>query len=139
MKRNETRHSAANNNEAKAMSFVDASSPERAKDYARNLYDMRVRGWGSKTRALDDVADWSGMTPRSYERLMRGETKEPGETVFFRVRAAYLNYCHLLVRRLQKQIEIEEEKHGHAALEDIGAEVSALVEKIVHAKKRMPK
>lgn len=139
MKWLETRQSAANNNEAKAMYAVDAISPERAKDYARKLFELRVRGWGTETEALEDVSSRCGISERSYKRLMTGQTKDPGLRLFARVRAAYLDCCHSMVKRLQDEIEIEKEIHGHAAFEDIGAEVEVLARKVEAAKRIQPK
>lgn len=118
------------------MSYVDAVGPDRARDYARKLFELRVRGWGDETAAIDDAASWSKMSPRSFKRLMAGETKEPGESVFLRVRSAYLAYCGRLVARLQNEIEIEKRKHGDAHFEDLGAEAAALAEKVQAALER---
>ncbi|MCZ4500985.1 MAG: hypothetical protein JWQ74_3540 [Marmoricola sp.] len=135
MKWSETRQSAANNNEAKSMYAVDAISPERATDYAKKLFEMRVRGWGDENDALEDVSARVGISERSFKRLMKGETKDPGLRLFARVRAAYLDYCHSMIKRLQDEIAIEKEIHGHAAFEDIGADVEVLVRKVEAAKK----
>lgn len=133
----ETRHLVANDNEAKAMSYVDALSPEGARQYATRLFELRCRGWGNKASALDDVATLSRMSPRSFERVMNGETKEPKVGVVRRIRSAYLAYCAKLAKRLQHEIEIEMRTNGDAALEDIGDEVLVLVEKIEAAKERI--
>lgn len=134
MKWEENRQSAANNNRAKPMYAVDAISPERAQDYAKKLFEMRVRGWGDETEALEDVAGRCGLSARSFKRLMTGETKEPGIRLFAKIRMAYLDYCHGLIKRLQQEIEIEKEIQGHAAFEDIGAEVAVLAQKVEAAK-----
>lgn len=136
MKWKETRQSAANNNEAKAMSTADAISAELARDYATRLFQMRVKGWGDESEALGDVANWSRMMPRSFKRLMTGETKEPSLGMYARVRAAYLDYCHRLVKQLEHEIEVDRKVHGDAALEDIGREVAALADKVRAAKAR---
>lgn len=118
------------------MSTADAIGPQRAKSYAEKLFQLRVRGWGDETDALKDVANWSLMTPRSFKRLMTGETKEPSLGMYARVRAAYLDYCHKLVRQLEHEIEVEKEVHGDEAFEDLGAEVAVLRSKIQAAKER---
>lgn len=107
------------------MYSVDAISPERATDYAKKLFEMRVRGW-------------SKMSPRSFKRLMKGETKEPGTSVFTRVRHAYLDYCHTIIKRLQNEIRIEEEINRDADLEDIGARLAALESEVEAAKRFRP-
>lgn len=136
MKRRETHHLVTDVNEAKAMYSVDAIGPNRAKDYAKKLFELRCRGWGDEDSTLKDVSTWSGLSPRSFKRLMTGETKDPSVRMFAGVRAAYLNYCHKLVSRLQHEIEIEKEIHGDVAFEDIGAEVDLLARKIEAAKRR---
>lgn len=130
MKLSETRQLAVNNNEAKAMFSVNAIGPERAADYARGLFEMRVRGWGDETRALDDVVSMSGMSPRSFKRLMKGETKDPSVRMFAGVRAAYLNYCRTLIKQLQHKIDIEKEIHGCDAFENIGARIEVLAREV---------
>lgn len=136
MKWGKTHQSVANNNEAKAMYSVDAIGPQRATYFAKRLFEMRCRGWGDESDALAEVSDWSGLSPRSYKRLMTGETKDPSIRMFASVRAAYLNYCQKLVLRLQHEIEIEKEIHGDVAFADIGAEVEILARKIEAAKSR---
>ena len=136
MKRNEARQFLAERNKGKAMAYVETFSPPGAREYAEKFFSLRLRGRGDKTDALEDVAEMSSMSPRSFERLLRGETKNPGERLRDRIRIAYLSYCEKLIERLQHEVEIEKKVHGDAALGDIGDEVAALVEKIQAAKSR---
>lgn len=121
--------------QGKHMSAVDAFSPDRATGYAKKLFEMRVRGWGDAPEALRDCAKRSRVSERSYERLMKGETKDPTITLFGRVRKAYLDYCHEQVERLQHEISIEMTRSGDEPFEDLAAEAAALAAKIEAARK----
>jgi len=116
------------------MSAVDAIGLERAAQYATKMFQRRVAGWGDEDRALAEVSGWCGMSPRSFKRLMKGQTKDVGLGLFGRVRSAYLNYCLSLIRQLKHEVEIDEEIYGHAALGDIIADVEALEAKALAAK-----
>jgi AraC-like DNA-binding protein len=134
MKLSETRQSAANNNEAKAMYAVHAIDPERAAEYADRMYRRRVEGWGDEERALEEVSRWCGMSPRSFKRLMKGQFKDPTLRMFGRVRSAYLDYCLRLINELKHEVQTDEEIYGHAAVGDIIADVEALQAKALAAK-----
>lgn len=119
------------------MYVVDAFSPgDDARAYAEKLFQLRVKGWGDENRALDDCASMSRMSSLSFKRLMSGKTKEPTVGALGRVRAAYLTYCEKLVARLQHEIEIEKKVHGDDALDGLGDEAAALMEKVQAAKAR---
>jgi hypothetical protein len=134
---NKKRQFLAGKNKVGSMAYVESMRQPGAKEYARKLFELRTRGLGDKKpEALDDVAKWSGMSERSFERLMRGETKKPDESLRTRIRSAYLAYCEKLIGRLQHEIEIEKRKHGDEAFEDLGAEAAVLMEKVQAAKER---
>jgi hypothetical protein len=120
--------------QGKPMSSVDAYSPERATSYAKKLFQMTVKGWGDAPLAIKECAKRSRMSERSYERLMKGETKDPRMTVLGRVRTAYLDFCHEQVKRLQHEIHIEMARSDDASFETIAAEAEALMGKIQEAR-----
>jgi hypothetical protein len=122
--------------QGKQMSLVDAYSPDRATGYAKKLFQMMVKGWGDHPLAITECAKRSRMSERSYERLMKGETKDPKLTVLGRVRGAYLDYCHEQVARLQHEIHIEMTRNSDGSFEDLAAEAEALAAKIKQAKGR---
>jgi hypothetical protein len=122
--------------QGKHMSAVDAFSPDKASGYAKKLFEMRVKGWGDAPDAMKECARRSRMSPRSYERLMKGETKDPGMSIFGKVRKAYLDFCHEQVERLQHEIAIEMTRSGDEPFEDLAAEASALAAKIEAARQR---
>lgn len=122
--------------QGKHMSAVDAFSPDRASGYAKKLFEMRVKGWGDAPQAMKECAARSKMTPRSYERLMKGEFKDPGMSIFGRVRKAYLDFCHEQVERLQHEIQVEMKRSGDEPFEDLAAEAEALAAKIEAARQR---
>lgn len=128
MKWSETYQSnKSNEKQAKAkMSVVDAFSPEEAIHFASKMYKRRCEGWGDETQALEDVAGWCGMSPRSFKRLMKGETKDIGLRLYRKVRGAFLDYNLRLILQLQNEVKAIEEAHGHAPVADIAAKVSAL-------------
>lgn len=128
-------HKIFKDEQGKHMSSVNAFSPDRASGYAKKLFEMRVKGWGDAPRAVSDCARRSNMSPRSYERLMKGETKDPSMTIFGRVRKAYLDYCHEQIERLQHEIAIEMTRSGDESFEDLAAEAEALAAKIEAARK----
>lgn len=125
-----------NGEQGKQMSVVDAFSPDRASGYAKKLFEMRVKGWGDAPDAIKECARWSNMSPRSFERLMKGEFKDPGMSIFGRVRAAYLEYCRQQVEKLQHEIHVEMKRSGDEPFEDLAAEASALAAKIEAARQR---
>jgi hypothetical protein len=125
-----------NGKQGKQMSAVDAFSPDRASGYAKKLFEARVKGWGDAPRAMKECARRSDMSPRSYERLMKGEFKDPGISIFGRVRKAYLDYCQEQVERLQHEIAIEMKRSGDEPFEDLAAEAAALAAKIEAARQR---
>jgi hypothetical protein len=119
---------------ATTMSSVDAFSPDLAAAYARKMVERETRGNGDQMNALERVGRRCGMTARSLRRLLNGETRDPGITVFGRIRAAYLDLCARQIAELQHELEIEKARMGNASLEDIGREVEALAEKVRQAK-----
>ncbi|WP_271024941.1 hypothetical protein [Rhizobium sp. RCAM05973] len=119
----------AEEKQGKQMSVVDAYSPDRATGYAKKLFQMTVKGWGDAPEALKECAKRSRMSERSYERLMKGETKDPKTSVLGRVRKAYLDFCHEQVKRLQHEIHIEMAGSDDGSFEDLAAEAAALEQK----------
>ncbi|KQV83269.1 hypothetical protein [Rhizobium sp. Root1220] len=122
--------------QGKQMSLVDAYSPDRASSYAKKLFQMIVKGWGDAPLAVEECAKRSRMSERSFERLMKGETKDPRLTVLGRVRGAYLEFCHEQIARLQHEIHIEMTRNSDGSFEDLAAEAEALAAKIRQAKGR---
>lgn len=119
---------------SKAMSAVDAFSlDDETRAYARKLFKRRVEGWGDEGRALEECATWTGMTPRSFKRLISGETKQAG-TFFSRVRKGYLDYCARKVAELQNEIQAEKARFGNVRIGDLDHEVEALVAKVEAAR-----
>ncbi|MCJ8518987.1 hypothetical protein ABID21_001892 [Pseudorhizobium tarimense] len=119
---------------AKAMSAVDSFSlDDETRAYARKLFKRRVEGWGDEARALEECASWTGMTPRSFKRLITGETKQAG-TFFSRVRKGYLDYCARKVAELQNEIQAEKARYGNVRIGDLDHEVEALVAKVEAAR-----
>ncbi|MBW3096838.1 hypothetical protein [Pseudohoeflea coraliihabitans] len=134
MKCSETRHSEFRKEPGKTTMTVTAFSPAMAAEYAAKMFRMKVRGWGDEARTISDLARRCGMSEVAYKRLMRGKTKEPGITVFGRVRAAYYDLCESEIRRLSHEIEIDRERFGDAAVEDLAGELEALRERIRKAR-----
>ncbi|MGV1769127.1 hypothetical protein ACQZ6B_03015 [Agrobacterium vitis] len=73
------------------------------------------------------------MTPRSFKRLISGETKQAG-TFFSQGRKAYLDYCARKVAELQNEIQAEKARYGNVRVGDLDHEVEALVAKIEAAR-----
>lgn len=131
----ETQHSVLEfktGNEAKAMSLVDAYSPEEAILVARKMFQHECKGWGDEERALEKVARACGMSPTSFKRLMKGQRKIMDVLLCKRIRLSYLRLCHNLVAQLQNDIKAMEEEFGHDSVSDLidqagdlGARVSA--------------
>jgi transcriptional regulator with XRE-family HTH domain len=116
--------------EAKAMSGVNAFTPDLAAAYARKMIELESRGNGDQLNALERVGRRVGMTARSLRRLVNGETKDPGISLFARIHAAYLEQCGKMAASLLQQIEIEKARFGSEHFEDLGAELQALRSKI---------
>ncbi|MCB5205036.1 hypothetical protein LH464_21455 [Neorhizobium sp. T786] len=119
---------------AKAMSAVDAFSlDDEARAYARKLFERRVKGWSDEARALEDCANWTGTSPRSFKRVMTGETKNAG-TFFSRMRKGYLDYCARAAAELQNEMAAEKARYGNVRIGDLDQEIEALVAKIERAR-----
>lgn len=123
--------------QATKMSYVDAFTPQTAATYARRMVERETRGNGDQMNALERVGRKCGLTARSLRRLISGETKDPGISVFSRVRAAYLEYCARQIAELQHELEMEKERTADALDEDLLAQVQSLAEKVAKAKGRM--
>lgn len=135
MERTETHQTVATTKaRARAMTTVDSFSlDDETRAYAQKLFRQRVQGWGDEGRALEDCASWTGMTARSFKRLMSGETKNPS-SFFARVRKGYLDYCARKAAELLNEIEAEKARYGNVRIGDLDQEVSALVAKIEAAR-----
>jgi hypothetical protein len=112
--------------EAKAMSLVDAYSPEEARLVAQKMFKRECAGWGDEERALTKVARQCGMTATSFKRLMKGQRKVMDVLLCKRIRLAYLNLCHSLMTQIQNDIQAIEEAYGHDAVADFIDEVEGL-------------
>lgn len=118
------------------MSTVDAFTPEMTAAYARKMVERESRGNGDQLNAMDRVGRRCGMTARSLRRLINGETKDPGVSVFARVRAAYLDYCARQIAELQHEIEVEKARiGGNETFDDLAAEAEVLAAKVEKAKR----
>lgn len=131
MTRKETHQSVATTKAGmKAMSAVDAFSlDDETRRYAQKIFKFRAEGWGSETDALEDCGKWTGMSARSFKRLISGETKSVSG-FFPRVRKAYLDYCARKASELLAVIEDEKRRYGNVRIGDLDQEVEALVAKI---------
>jgi hypothetical protein len=91
---------------------------------------------GDQMNAIDRVARKCGLGQRALRRLINGETKDPGLSVFGRVRSAYLDLCERHIERLKQDIETDMRVHGDAAFADLGHQIETLAEKVRQAKRR---
>lgn len=143
MERPETDHSVATKKqEANAMSAVDAYSPEEAVHFATKMFKRRCEGWGDETNALEEVSGWCGMSPRSFKRLIKGQTKDLSLRFYRRIRGAYLDFNLRLISQLQNEVKALEETHGNAPVADIAASLEAIEAEVRAAKsiiKKHPK
>lgn len=118
------------------MSTVDAFTPEMTAAYARKMVERESRGNGDQLNALERVGRRCGMTARSLRRLINGETKDPGVSVFARVRSAYLDFCAKQIAELQHEIEVEKARiGGDDTFADLAAEAEVLAAKVERARK----
>lgn len=137
MKCSKTQHSVSelqSGKKAKAMSVVDAYSPEEARIVATKMFRRECAGWGDEERALEKVARQCGMTATSFKRLMKGQRKIVDVLLCKRIRLAYLNLCHSLMAQIQNDVEAIEEAYGHDAVADFIDEVEALDARVRIAK-----
>lgn len=118
------------------MSTVDAFTPEMTAAYARKMVERESRGNGDQLNALERVGRRCGMTARSLRRLINGETKDPGVSVFARVRSASLDFCAKQIAELQHEIEVEKARiGGDDTFADLAAEAEVLAAKVERARK----
>jgi hypothetical protein len=120
--------------EAKAMSLVDAYSPEEARLLATRMFERECSGWGDEERAIAKLARQCGMSAISYKRLMKGQRKVYDTTLCRTVRSVYVNFCLSLIKKLENEVKAVQEVHGHDAVSDILAGVEALEAKARAAK-----
>lgn len=116
------------------MSTMDAFSPSLPAEYARKMVERESRGNGDQLNAMDRVGRRCGMSARSIRRLINGEVKDPGLSVFKRVRQAYLDLCARQIAELQTEIAADKARYGEDAFSDLDHEVQALAEKLRRAK-----
>lgn len=131
---------AANNNnrnEAKAMSFVDAFSPELPGTYARKMLEVETRGNGDQINALERVGRRCGMSARAVRRLVNGETKDPSFSMFLKIRRGFLHLYQEQIAKLQHELAVAEARFGSDHFEDIGAAAEALAARIEAEKERL--
>lgn len=114
---------------------VDAISPEAAQQYAKRIYENEYSSWGDKQRALLRASFLLGLPPRSVERIIKGETKDPGIRVFAKIHQAYLNYCSRQIAALQAELEAAKTRYGGTCdLVDLDDEIQALARRVQSAK-----
>lgn len=134
MKSQENEHLISTGKKGKQMSAVNAFSPDDARAYAKNLFQMKVKGWGDEARALEDCASVSRMTPIGFKRLMNGKTKDITLGVFGRVRKAYLDHCARKAAELLAIVEAEKARDKNVHIGDLDQQVSSLVARIEAAR-----
>jgi hypothetical protein len=122
------------NREVKAMSIADAFTADFTAEYARKIVEIETRGNGDQLNALERAGRRCGMSARALRRLINGETKDPGISIFGKVRKAYLDLCESQINKLIHEVEADKKRFGDAAFADIGEEVQALAEKLRRAK-----
>lgn len=118
------------------MSSVSAFTPDLAAAYAKKMIERESRGNGDQLNAMDRVGRECGMSSRALRRLVNGETKDPGITLFGRIREAYLRLCEREIAKLKIEIATDKARYGDASFEDLADEVQALAEKVRQAKER---
>lgn len=131
MNRTETRQKLAERKTGmKAMYAVQAFSPdEEARAYAQKLFRGVSAGWGGEPEALDECARLTATTPRSFKRIVTGETKSPSK-FFGRLRKGYLDWCARKAAELLADIEAEKARYGNVRIGDLDEEVLSLVARI---------
>lgn len=117
----------------KTVSLVNFSLDEETRRYANKLFELRVKRWGDESEALEECAGWSGMSARSFKRLMDGETKK-ASAFFGRIRKGYLDYVARKAAELLAVIEEEKGRYGNVRIGDLDKEMEALVAKIEAAR-----
>lgn len=83
--------------------------------------------------AVKRVARTSGLTYWAVYKLIRGSVKSITTDHFFKIRAAYLDWCLREIRQMQSGMEAARDAD---LLENLEAEVLALREKLRQAKTR---
>lgn len=131
MERKETRQFVANSKTGvKAMYAVDAFSPDdEARAYAKKLFKGVAGGWGDEPATLEECARLTATTPRSFKRIVSGETKNPAK-FFGRLRKGYLDWCARKAAELLADIEAEKARYGNVRIGDLDQEVLSLVARI---------
>lgn len=120
--------------EAKAMSVVDAYSPEEAVLVAKKMFQRECSGWGDEDRALGKLARQFGISAVSVKRLIKGQRKVMDVRLCKKIRLSYLTACHSLMAQLQNEIKSIEEAYGHDAVADFMDEAEVLQAKVDAAK-----
>lgn len=108
-----------------------------ARKYARKMVELESRGNGDQLNAMQRVGSDCGMTSRSIRRLINGETKDPGVSIFARVYAAYLEVCERHIQKLTRELEESKQGLSDAAFADFDTEIASLRKKLNAAKERI--
>lgn len=120
------------------MTNVDAFSLGiTARKYARKMVELESRGNGDQLNAMERVGSDCGMTARSIRRLINGETKDPGVSVFARIYQAYLDLCERHIEKLTRELEDSKQGISDAAFADFDSEIASLRQRLNAAKERI--
>lgn len=132
-----TRQNLTDSKKGNGMSVVEDQYPSQTAMYGAKLLDLLSTFNSGRGGAKREASRLCGLSERSFERLISGDTKSPSERILFRVRDAYVRSCQRAAMRLEEDIKTEMARSKDASVfEDLADQVSVLSDQIKQAKER---
>lgn len=114
------------------MSSVDMA--DRAGDYVRRMVATESRGWGDQAEAQGRLEARYGLPFWSLERLRTGLAKSCETSLFFRIRAAFVDHCGRKAAQLMHEAHMAQAIHEDDDIRAIQDEIRALQARLAIAK-----
>jgi len=116
----------------KTLSSVDMAG--RAGDYVRRMVETESRGWGDQAEAQGRLEARYGLPFWSLERLRTGQAKTCETSLFFRIKAAFVDHCGQVAARLMHEADLAQAVHPDDDIRAIQDEIRTLQARLAAAK-----
>ena len=113
------------------MSSVELS--DQASDLVRRMVSRESRGWGDKDAALIRLEAKYGLPFWTLENLRKGRAKTVETSLYFRLRAAFVDHCGAHAVRLLHEAETAMAVDPNDDVEGIESEIRALEDRLAIA------
>lgn len=113
------------------MSSVELSG--QATDYVRRMVSKEQRGWGDKDNALARLEAKYGLPFWTLENLRKGRAKTVEASLFYRIKAAFVDHCGRQAARLLLEAETAMAVNPNDDVAGIQREIQALQARLAAA------